>query len=140
MHALILSVALLTSSSSGSYWQHLPNALETAQTQRWYNTVVWTQAQSEPPPRVSEKVVVVVKPNTKGDRYDRTAQCESNMRQDAVSPDGVYLSYFQWLPSTWHGVGGEGDPRNHSYEEQKQRAMSLGNPASQWPVCWAKAG
>jgi hypothetical protein len=139
MHALILSVVILVPNSSGSYWQNLPSALEVAHQQIWYSTVVM-QPRPEPPPRVSEKVVVVEKPTTNGDRYDRTAQCESGMNQKAVSPDGKYHSYFQWLISTWHGVGGEGDPKDHSYAEQKSRAMSLSNPESQWPVCWAKSG
>jgi hypothetical protein len=139
MHALILSVAIVTSSSSGAYWQHLPNALQEVNVRTWY-TVVASQPKPEPPQRVSVVKNTEVVPSGKGDKYDRVAQCESGMRQDAVSKDGLYLSFFQWLISTWHSVGGEGDPRNHSYAEQKERAMSLSNPSSQWPVCWAKSG
>lgn len=133
---------------SGSYWQNLPNALQEQRLKLWYNTIAWNEAvhqnevaiaqyyaaaQETPKTNPTPKVVP-----QNGDKYDRVANCESSMRQDAVSKDGLYLSFFQWLLSTWHSAGGTGDPRSHSYEEQKSRAMSLGNPAGQWPVCWAK--
>jgi hypothetical protein len=161
MRVLLLSATILTSShSTGAYWQSLPAALEQAQRRIWY-TAIASQPKLEPPPVVivppkpnppqtktsqappQPKIVVPQEPkplSSGGDRYDRTAQCESGMQQNAVSKDGQYLSYFQWLPSTWHSVGGSGDPRSHSYAEQKARAQTLSNPASQWPVCWAKAG
>jgi len=151
MRVLIISAAILSSSSTGSYWQTLPVALEDAHRKIWYTTIAM-QPRPEPPPVViippkptppKPKLVVPSEskpPSGGGDRYDRTAQCESNMQQGAVSPDGKYLSYFQWLPSTWHAAGGVGDPRDHSYSEQKAIAQSLSNPGGQWPVCWAKSG
>jgi hypothetical protein len=69
--------------------------------------------------------------------------CESGGRQDAYNPAGPFFSYFQWLQSTWESLGGRGDPRNASYEEQLSRAQTLQARAgfrSQWPACSAKLG
>lgn len=132
-------------SPSGAYWQNLPNALQEANVRTWY-TVVASQPQPEPPQRVSvdtspPPTSILPAPEKQaewGDRWDRLAQCESTMKQKAVSPNGLYLSYFQWVLGTWYGAGGTGDPRNASYAEQKTRAKTLSNPEKQWPVCWAK--
>jgi hypothetical protein len=160
MRVLLISAIIISPSSSGTYWQNLPNALEEAHRRIWYTTIAEQPKVESPPvvvnppkpkkvptpppplpkPKVAVTTTVPESVHVDGDRYDRTAQCESGMRQDAVSPDGQYLSYFQWLLSTWHSVGGTGDPRSHSYAEQKTRAKTLGNPSSQWPVCWARAG
>lgn len=73
---------------------------------------------------------------------DALARCESNMRQDAYNPAGPYLSYFQWLQGTWWSVGGEGDPRDHPYEVQRELARTLILQAgwSQFPVCSRSIG
>lgn len=146
MRVVIISATILTSSSSAAYWQNLPAALTpiVESQKHWYTTVA-TQPHEDPyippsPKPVPKPPPFAPPPKVSGDRYDKVAQCESGMNQDAVSKDGLYLSYFQWLPSTWHAVGGAGDPRDHSYAEQKARAQSMSNPSSQWPVCWAKAG
>lgn len=81
-------------------------------------------------------------PVVSGDTFDRLAQCESGMRQDAVGGGGRYFSYFQWSLSTWRAAGGTGDPRNVDYGTQKALAMrwaERSNPYQQWPVCWPRA-
>lgn len=81
-------------------------------------------------------------PVVSGDTFDRLAQCESGMRQDAVGGGGRYFSYFQWSMSTWRTAGGTGDPRNVDYGTQKAIAMrwaERSNPYGQWPVCWPRA-
>jgi uncharacterized protein YabE (DUF348 family) len=65
------------------------------------------------------------------------AQCESGNRPRAVSPGGTYRGLYQFSISTWHGVGGAGDPINASREEQTYRAkrLYLRSGASPWPHC-----
>lgn len=77
-----------------------------------------------------------------GDVWRALATCESGMRQDATSPSGRYLSYFQWSAATWRSVGGVGDPRDASYETQVALAERLQARSgwSQWPACSAKLG
>lgn len=69
----------------------------------------------------------------------RLAMCETGgtMNQRAVSRSGRYLSYFQWSIGTWWSVGGEGDPRDHPYEVQRELARTLILQAgwSQFPHC-----
>jgi hypothetical protein len=137
--------------SSGTYWQQLPNAIKEKQQkelQHFFDVVHWNEVVAWNEAVAAQKTIPMTSPEPKvesdpvsqsGDRFDRLANCESGMRQDAVSSNGLYLSYFQWLISTWHSVGGTGDPRNHSYEEQKEKAKVLAsqaNPGTQWPVCW----
>jgi hypothetical protein len=139
---------------SGSYWQNLPVAIRTHNEQIWYNTAYWNDVvrwneayqqalvnsvkqktpKTQQQPKVASDVV-----SQSGDRFDRLANCESTMRQDAFN--GVNKSYFQWAQPTWESVGGVGDPRNASYEKQKEKAQylaSITNPSTQWPVCWPK--
>jgi hypothetical protein len=77
-----------------------------------------------------------------GDIWWQLALCESGGRQDAYNPAGPFLSYFQWMLSTWHGIGGTGDPRDHSYEEQLvfAKALQARSGFGQWPACSAKIG
>lgn len=134
--------------SGSSYWQNLPDAIRIHNEQIWYATAYWNDVvrwnetakrktpKTQQQPKVASDVV-----SQSGDRFDRLANCESTMRQDAFN--GVNKSYFQWAQSTWESVGGVGDPRNASYEEQKEKAQylaSITNPSKQWPVCWVKAG
>lgn len=53
------------------------------------------------------------------------AMCESTMDQQAYNAAGPYLSFFQWHQATWEGIGGTGDPRNASYETQRDFARAL---------------
>jgi hypothetical protein len=70
-------------------------------------------------------------------RFDRLAQCESD--GDPAAVNGPYRGAFQFLLSTWHSAGGEGDPVDAPYERQRDVAITWSrvvDPASQWPVCW----
>lgn len=77
-----------------------------------------------------------------GDVWHALALCESGMRQSATSPNGLYLSYFQWLLSTYRSVGGVGDPRTVPYETQVVLAKRLQARSGwgQWPRCSRKLG
>jgi hypothetical protein len=61
------------------------------------------------------------------------AQCESGGNPRAVNPSGYY-GLYQFSLSTWHSVGGSGNPINASSAEQTHRAMILYNKAGagQW--------
>ena len=77
-----------------------------------------------------------------GDVWWQLALCESGGRQDAYNPAGPYLSYFQWLLSTWRSLGGPGDPRDSSYEVQVgfAQALQARSGFGQWPACARKLG
>lgn len=76
------------------------------------------------------------------DVWHSLAMCESGMRQSATSPNGRYLSFFQWSLPTWRSVGGVGDPRTVSYETQVELAKRLQARSGwgQWPACSRKLG
>jgi uncharacterized protein YabE (DUF348 family) len=65
------------------------------------------------------------------------ARCESGGNPRAVSSSGAYRGLYQFSMSTWHGVGGQGDPIDASSAEQTYRAKILYNRSgrSPWPVC-----
>ena len=65
------------------------------------------------------------------------ARCESGGNPRAVSSGGTYRGLYQFTLSTWHGVGGDGDPIDASSSEQTYRAKLLYRRAgrSPWPVC-----
>jgi hypothetical protein len=65
----------------------------------------------------------------------RISTCESGNRQ--VAREGGFLSYFQWVLSTWHMAGGSGNPENVGWYEQAVRAVRWRNRTStmQWPAC-----
>ncbi|WP_426565803.1 ubiquitin-like domain-containing protein [Angustibacter sp. McL0619] len=52
------------------------------------------------------------------------AQCESGGNPRAVNPAGYY-GLYQFSLSTWHGVGGAGNPIDASPAEQTARAQAL---------------
>ena len=54
-----------------------------------------------------------------------------------MSSGWTYRGLYQFSMSTWHGVGGEGDPIDASSAEQTYRAKILYNRSgrSPWPVC-----
>lgn len=51
------------------------------------------------------------------------ARCESGMNPDASN--GTHFGLYQFSMATWQSVGGSGDPRDASPEEQTQRAYKL---------------
>jgi uncharacterized protein YabE (DUF348 family) len=61
------------------------------------------------------------------------AKCESGGNPRAVNPSGYY-GLYQFSLSTWHSVGGAGNPIDASSTEQTHRAMILYNKAGagQW--------
>lgn len=73
-----------------------------------------------------------------GDVWWALAGCETGGKYDnPVSPNGLYFGYFQFDISTWHSVGGTGNPREHPYEVQKQFAIILQSRSGwgKWPYC-----
>ncbi len=97
--------------------------------------------------RVSKPVTKVVAYGTKTRPYSvagadnlnwwRLAQCESGNRTRAVSSGGTYRGLYQFSLSTWHGVGGKGDPIDWGRDEQTYRAKLLykRRGSSPWPNC-----
>lgn len=79
-------------------------------------------------------------PAPSGDVWERLARCESGMT-NANTGNGFY-GYFQFVPSTWRGVGGSGLPTDHGYGEQVHRAQILQERAgwNQWPSCSRQLG
>ena len=65
------------------------------------------------------------------DLLDRLADCESHRNPTAVSRSGRYRGAFQFLLSTWRGLGMDGDPIDFSYEVQRDVARRI--PVSTWP-------
>jgi len=65
------------------------------------------------------------------------ARCESGGNPRAVSSGGTYRGLYQFAMSTWHSVGGVGDPIDASSSEQTYRAKLLYKRAgrSPWPTC-----
>lgn len=89
---------------------------------------------ADPPPPAGEAAPA--------DVWHALAVCESGMRQNAVSANGLYLSYFQWVLPTWRSVGGAGDPRTVGYDTQVELAKRLQARSGwgQWPRCSRKLG
>lgn len=65
------------------------------------------------------------------------AACESGGDPRAYNPAGPWMGLYQFAQSTWEGVGGVGDPRDASPEEQTVRAQILYSRSGDapWPVC-----
>ena len=51
-----------------------------------------------------------------GDVWTRLARCESGGNPKAVSRNGRYFGAFQFMLSSWRGVGMTGNPVDHDYE------------------------
>lgn len=73
------------------------------------------------------------------EKLDRIALCESGGNPRAVSPDRRFFGAFQFLLSTWHGIGRPGNPIDHSYGYQREAAADLARVAGfdSWPTCGA---
>jgi len=97
--------------------------------------------------RTAEPVAKVVAFGTKsrpsyaassdGLNWAALARCESGGNPRAVSSGGTYRGLYQFSMSTWHSVGGSGDPIDASPSEQTYRAQILYRRSgrSPWPVC-----
>jgi uncharacterized protein YabE (DUF348 family) len=67
-----------------------------------------------------------------GSKWYSVVECESNFNPRATN--GTHFGLFQFLPQTWHSVGGSGNPSDASPQEQFKRAKILQAKAgwSQW--------
>jgi uncharacterized protein YabE (DUF348 family) len=65
------------------------------------------------------------------------ARCESGGNPRAIGGGGAYRGLYQFTFSAWHGVGGQGDPIDHSAGEQTYRAKLLykRRGSGPWPHC-----
>jgi len=65
------------------------------------------------------------------------ANCESGGNPRATGGNGRYRGLYQFTLSTWHGVGGQGDPIDWGWDEQTYRAKLLyvRRGDSPWPTC-----
>jgi len=65
------------------------------------------------------------------------AECESGGNPRATGGNGRYRGLYQFTLSTWHGVGGQGDPIDWGWGEQTYRAKILyvRRGDSPWPTC-----
>lgn len=80
--------------------------------------------------------------NPPGDIWGKLAACESGGNTRATSSNGLYLGAFQFSITTWHSVGGPGDPRDSDYGTQLSYAQKLQARSGwgQWPRCSSKLG
>ncbi len=69
----------------------------------------------------------------------QVAECESHGDPKAIGGGGSFRGAFQFMESTWAGVGGQGDPAAAPLKEQYRRAAILmaRSGSSPWPVCGA---
>ena len=76
-----------------------------------------------------------------GDVWARLRSCESGGRYDRNSGNGFYGAY-QFLPSTWRGLGFPGMPHHAPPEVQDAAARKLQARSGwgQWPVCSRRIG
>nr|WP_253903834.1 resuscitation-promoting factor [Brevibacterium sp. CT2-23B] len=58
-----------------------------------------------------------------GSKWYQVVECESNF--DPKASNGTHFGLFQFLPQTWHSMGGSGNPSDASPQEQFQRAKKL---------------
>lgn len=67
----------------------------------------------------------------------KVAECESHGDPKAIGGGGAFRGRYQFMVSTWHSVGGKGDPVAAPAEEQDRRAAILmaRSGSSPWPVC-----
>jgi uncharacterized protein YabE (DUF348 family) len=74
-----------------------------------------------------------------GPNWIGLAACESGGNPNAVNPSGFY-GLYQFSLSTWHAVGGKGNPTDYGYWEQTKRAWKLYKHSgrSPWPVCGSR--
>lgn len=70
-------------------------------------------------------------------RLESIAKCESGGDPTAVSRDGRYYGKYQFSRSTWHSIGGHGNPAQASESEQDRRAAALlaRDGTAPWPNC-----
>ena len=76
-----------------------------------------------------------------GQLLELIAECESGGDPTAVSSSGKHRGKYQFLTSTWRGLGGDGDPAEAPEGEQDERAGTLlaDQGTKPWPTCGRKA-
>ena len=67
----------------------------------------------------------------------RIAECESGGNPRAISPGGTYRGKYQFSRSTWHNLGGSGDPADAPEWVQDKLALKLYRQSgtAPWPNC-----
>lgn len=67
----------------------------------------------------------------------RIAECESGGNPRAISPGGTYRGKYQFSRSTWHNLGGAGDPAAAPEWLQDRLALKLYRQSgtAPWPNC-----
>ena len=97
--------------------------------------------------RTAEPIAKILKYGTKKRPYSvpgadhlnwwRLAQCESGNNPRSTGGNGRYRGLYQFTLSTWHGVGGQGDPIDWGRDEQTYRAklLYMRRGAGPWPSC-----
>ena len=67
----------------------------------------------------------------------RIAECESGGNPRAISPGGTYRGKYQFSRSTWHNLGGTGDPADAPEWLQDRLALKLYRQSgtAPWPNC-----
>ena len=65
------------------------------------------------------------------------AECESGGNPRAISPGGTYRGKYQFSRSTWHNLGGSGDPADAPESVQDRLALKLYRQSgtAPWPNC-----
>jgi uncharacterized protein YabE (DUF348 family) len=102
-----------------------------------HREVLQRKVTDEPSPRVmlvgTHEPEVSLPSGGGGLNWAALARCESGGNPRAVNPAGYY-GLYQFSLSTWHGVGGSGNPINASPAEQLKRAKILyaRGGSSQW--------
>jgi uncharacterized protein YabE (DUF348 family) len=97
--------------------------------------------------RTAEPVSKILKYGTKRRPYSvpgadnlnwwRLAQCESGNNPRSTGGGGTYRGLYQFTLSSWHGVGGKGDPIDWGRDEQTYRAklLYMRRGSGPWPSC-----
>jgi hypothetical protein len=67
----------------------------------------------------------------------RIAECESGGNPRAISPGGMYRGKYQFSRTTWHNLGGSGDPADAPEWLQDRLALKLyrQSGSAPWPNC-----
>jgi uncharacterized protein YabE (DUF348 family) len=114
---------------------------------RYVNGHIARKILAKPSVRTAEPITEIIAYGTKrrpysvagadGLNWGALANCESGGNPRAVSSGGTYRGLYQFSMSTWHGVGGSGDPIDASSDEQTYRAKLLYKERgrSPWPNC-----
>jgi uncharacterized protein YabE (DUF348 family) len=97
--------------------------------------------------RTAEPIAKILRYGTKKRPYSvpgadnlnwwRLAQCESGNNPRSTGGGGRYRGLYQFTLSTWHSVGGQGDPIDWGRDEQTYRAklLYMRRGTGPWPTC-----